>query len=134
MAADQMLGFLAGLVIGAAVAAGIAWLLQARRLKREHERMHRFEQAYQLSQQQVTQARKQVEQLQRECHELKLALRPHHTPHHAAPSAGAPAEPVVDAAEATRRYAESLLHPKPAKQDEPEAFPDTQVLRRPAPN
>lgn len=130
MATDQMVGFLAGLVLGMAVTAGLAWLLLARRLRRDTARVHHVEQARLLAAQQVTQARKQVEQLQRECHELKLALRPQH---HPAPQTAAPAQAPVDPAEATRRYAEALLSAKTQKKDDPEAFPDTLVLRRPVP-
>lgn len=131
MATDQMMGFVAGLVLGMAATAGLAWLLLSRRIKRDNARMLKGEQARQLAAQQVTQARKQVEQLQRECHELKLALRPHHH-HHPAPQP-APVEAPVDPAEATRRYAEGLLHGKTEQEEEPEAFPNTLIMRRPAP-
>ena len=72
-----------------------------------------------LGAQQVTQARKQVEQLQRENHELRLAVRP-------APRPAPPPPAPVDAAEAARRYAESRL--QPAVPEAPKAFKDTVVL------
>lgn len=128
MATDQMMGFVAGLVLGMALAAALAWLLLARRVKHDKARMLKVTQAHQLSAQQVTQARKQIEQLQRECHELKLALRPHHHHHATAPM---PVEAPVDPAEAARQYAENLLHPKPDENEEPELFPNTLIMRRP---
>jgi len=131
MATDQMMGFVAGLVLGMAVAAALVWLLLSRRIKLDNARMLKMEQARQLAAQQVTQARKQVEQLQRECHELKLALRPQH--HHQPVPQPAPVEAPVDPVEATRRYAESLLKGKTEPEEEPEAFPATLIMRRPTP-
>ncbi|CAM3912678.1 hypothetical protein [Roseateles saccharophilus] len=115
----QMLGSLVlGLVLGAG--AVFAWL--SRRMKQEHQRLLHVEQARQQISQQVTQARKQIEQLQRECHELRLAVRP-------APRPAPAPEPVQDPAEAARLYAESKLNPQAAK-ERPQAFKDTVVLRR----
>ena len=115
----QMLGsLLLGLVLGAG---GVfAWL--SRRMKLEHQRVLHVEQARQQMSQQVTQARKQIEQLQRDCHELRLAVRPTPRP------APAP-EPLQDHAEVARLYAESKLNPQAAK-ERPQAFKDTVVLRR----
>jgi hypothetical protein len=84
------------------------------------------EQARQLASQQVTQARKQVEQLQRECHELRLAVKPAMRPAPVPP----PPPPVISAAEAARAYAESKLKPA-APAPAPRAFKDTEVLSRP---
>ncbi|MBI3350787.1 MAG: hypothetical protein HY020_26760 [Burkholderiales bacterium] len=120
----QWLPLLGSFVLGALLGAGgvFAWL--SRRVKRDQQRVLHVEQARQLAAQQVTQARKQVEQLQRENHELRLAVRP------APRAAPAPAvEPQVDAAEAARLYAESKLNPQAAK-EKPQAFKDTVVLRR----
>ena len=119
---SQLLPLLGGFVLGGLVAAGAMWVWLSAQLKRERHRVHNVEQARQLSAQQLTQARKQIEQLQRENHELRLAVRP-------APRPAPPAEAPVDPAEAARLYAESKLQPQPAK-PKPEAFKDTVVLRR----
>jgi len=116
----QLLPLLGGFALGAALAGGAVYAWVAKKLKREHERVVHVEQSRQLGAQQLTQARKQVEQLQRECHELRLAVRPVPRP---APPPPAP----IDAAEATRRYAESKLQPA-APAEEPKAFKDTVVL------
>jgi hypothetical protein len=115
----QMLGsLLLGLVLGAG---GVfAWL--SRRMKLEHQRVLHVEQARQQMSQQVTQARKQIEQLQRDCHELRLAVRP-------APRPAPAPEPLQDPAEAARLYAESKLNPQATKA-RPQAFKDTVVLKR----
>lgn len=131
MVASQLSVFLAGLVLGVTGMLSLGWLLFARRLKQERVRMHMMEQARQMAAQQVSQARKQVEQLQRECHELKLALRPgvHATqPLHVEP----PAAPVPSAEEAARLHALALLHGGSDAADDKDAatgFPDTQILR-----
>jgi hypothetical protein len=119
---SQLLPLLGGVVVGGVLGAGglYAWL--SGRLKQEAQRHHQAEQARQLSAQQVTQARKQIEQLQRENHELRLAVRP-------APRPAPPPEPAIDAAEAARRYAESKLKP-PEPAEQPKAFKDTVVLPR----
>jgi hypothetical protein len=119
---NQIVQLLGSFVLGALLAAAGAFAWLSGRVKRDKARMLQVEQARQLAAQQVTQARKQVEQLQRECHELRLAVRPAPRP---APAAQAP----VDAAEAARRYVEAKLQ-GPATKDDPEAFPDTLVLRR----
>ena len=120
----QLLQLAGSLIVGGLLGGGGVYTWAAKRLKREHERVMHVEQSRQLGAQQVTQARKQVEQLQRECHELRLAVRP--TPRPApAPAAEAP----VDAAEATRRYVESKLQP-PAAPEAPKSFKDTVVLPR----
>lgn len=116
----QLLPLIGGLALGAVLAGGAVYAWAAKRLKREHERVTHVEQSRQLGAQQLTQARKQVEQLQRECHELRLAVRP--TPRPAPP----PPAP-VDAAEATRRYVEARMQP-PAPAEEPKPFKDTVVL------
>jgi len=119
----QLLPLLGGVALGAALAGGAVYAWAAKRLKREHERVVHVEQSRQLGAQQLTQARKQVEQLQRECHELRLAVRP-------APRAPAPVEEApVDPAEAARLYAESKLQP-PAAAPAPKAFKDTVVMPR----
>ncbi|MFX7992764.1 hypothetical protein ABTK58_19870, partial [Acinetobacter baumannii] len=64
----------------------------------------------------------QVEQLQRECHELRLAVRP-------APRPTPAPQPIQDPAEAARLYAESKLTPQAAT-ERPQAFKDTVVLKR----
>lgn len=118
----QLMPLLGGLLLGALLGAGGIYGWLSSQLKRERQRLQNVEQARQLSAQQVTQARKQVEQLQRENHELRLAVRPAPRP---APAAEAP----VDAAEAARLYVESKLNPQPAK-EAPKAFKDTVVLTR----
>lgn len=119
-----LLPLLGSFLLGAVLAAGAMFVWLSRQLKRERQRVHNVEQARQLAAQQLTQARKQIEQLQREGHELRLAVRP--TPRPApAPAPQAP----EDAAEATRRYAESKLQPA-APAEQPKAFKDTVVLHR----
>ncbi|MFG6429451.1 hypothetical protein [Roseateles sp. LYH14W] len=119
---DQLLPLLGGLLVGGPLAAGAVYARMSSRAKREAQRHLQAEQALQLAGQQLTQARKQIEQLQRENHELRLAVRP-------APRPAPPPEAPVDPAEAARLYAESKLQPQPAK-PKPEAFKDTVVLRR----
>lgn len=121
---SQLLPLLGSFLMGGllVVIAGYVWLW--RRVKRDRKRMQLVEQARQLAAQQVTQARKQVEQLQRENHELRLAVRP--APRTAPVPAAAAA---LDAAEAARRDAEERLQ-APAAREKPEAFKDTVVLRR----
>ncbi len=116
----QLLPLLGGFVLGAVLAGGAVYAWLAKQLKRERERVMHVEQARQLGAQQVTQARKQIEQLQRECHELRLAVRP-------APRPAPPPPAPIDAAEATRRYAESKLQP-PAPAEALKPFKDTVVL------
>ena len=118
----QLLPVLGSFLVGGLLAAGgvHAWL--SSRAKRETQRHLQAEQALQLAGQQLTQARKQIEQLQRENHELRLAIRP-------APRSAPAAEAPQDPAEAARLYAESKLQPQPAK-EKPQAFKDTVVLRR----
>ncbi|MBW8845413.1 MAG: hypothetical protein JF607_10610 [Burkholderiales bacterium] len=120
---SQTLQLLGSFVLGALLAAGGVFVWLSSRMKQEQQRMLHVEHARVQISQQVTQARKQIEQLQRENHELRLAVRP-------APRAAAPAPEVpVDAAEATRLYAESKMQP-PAPKEERQAFKDTVVLRR----
>lgn len=118
----QLTSLLGGALAGIAVGAGgvFAWL--SAQVKRERQRLAQVDQARQLSAQQVTQARKQIEQLQRENHELRLAVRP-------APRPAPAAEPAVDPAEAARLYAESKLQPA-APKEAPKAFKDTVVFKR----
>jgi len=116
----QLLPLLGGFALGAALAGGAVYAWVAKRLRREHERVVHVEQSRQLGAQQLTQARKQVEQLQRECHELRLAVRP-------APRPAPPPPAPIDAAEATRRYVEAKLQPA-APAEEPKPFKDTVVL------
>jgi hypothetical protein len=122
MDVGQGLQLLGGFAVGAMVAGGAVYAWAAKRLKREHERVMLVEQSRQLGAQQLTQARKQIEQLQRDCHELRLAVRP------APRQAPAPVAP-IDAAEAARRYAEVKLQPSAAPEAS-KAFKDTVVLPR----
>ena len=118
----ELLPLLGGALVGIGVGAGGVFVWLSGQLKRERQRVINVEQARQQSAQQVTQARKQVEQLQRENHELRLAVRP-------APRQAPEPEPAVDPAVAARLYAESKLAPPPDK-DPPKAFKDTVVLKR----
>lgn len=118
----SLLPLLGGTLMGGLLAAGGVYARMSGRARREAQRHLQAEQALQLAGQQLTQARKQIEQLQRENHELRLAVRP-------APRPAPPPEAPVDPAEAARLYAESRLHPQPDK-PKPEAFKDTVVLRR----
>lgn len=120
---SQTMPLLGGLLLGLALGAGAVFAWLSRRMKLEHQRLLHVEQARLQMSQQVTQARKQVEQLQRECHELRLAVRP-------APRAAPAAAPLVpDAAEAARHYAEARLQPAPPK-ERPDGFRETVVLPR----
>lgn len=121
----QLLPLLGSFLLGAALGAGALFAWVSRQLKRERQRVHNVEQARQLSAQQLTQARKQIEQVQRENHELRLAVRP-------TPRAAPAPEPqaVQDPAEAARLYAESKLNPQAA--EKPQAFKDTVILKRTA--
>ncbi|MFT7772117.1 hypothetical protein [Roseateles sp.] len=122
MTGSQVMQMGGAFLLGALLAAAAMYAWLSRRVKLEHQRVLHVEQSRQQVLEQVTQARRQIEQLQRESHELRLAIRP------APRQAPAPA-PVQDAAEAARLYAESLLKPTPAT-DKPQAFKDTVVLRR----
>jgi len=123
---SQMMQLLGSFVLGAMVAAGAVFAWLSGRVKAERDRVMHVEQARQQMAQQVTQARKQIEQLQRENHELRLAVRP------APRQAPAPApEPQIDAAEAARRYVEARLAPA-APKDKPDGFRETVVLPRSA--
>lgn len=122
MTMDPMLALLAGLVLGALLAAGVAWGVLARRAKQAKARLHHVEQARALAAQQLTQARKQIEQLQREMLELRMTARTKH----AAPPAEAPVDPTEEA----RRYVEEKLQEAASKPKAPEAFPDTQIVMR----
>lgn len=121
---SQFLPLLGGILIGGLLAAAAVYVWLSGRLKLEQQRLQQGDQARQLAAQQLTQARKQIEQLQRENHELRLAVRP--APRPAPPPI---VEPALDAAEAARRYAESKMKPA-APAEEPQAFKDTVVLRR----
>lgn len=118
----EMLPLLGGALVGIGLGGGGVFLWLSSQVKRERQRVQNVEQARQLAAQQVTQARKQIEQLQRENHELRLAVRP-------APRPAPQPEPAVDAAEAARLYAESKLNPSVVK-DEAKAFKDTVILKR----
>lgn len=114
----QLLG---GFMAGAGLAAVVVYAWVGRRLKLEQSRAVAGEQARQQLMLQVTQARKQIEQLQRECHELRLVVRPPR------PAPAPAAQP--DAAEAARLYAEARLAPA-APPARPDGFRDTVVLKR----
>lgn len=118
----ELLPLLGSALIGIGVGAGGVYVWLSGQVKRERQRVSHVEQARQQSAQQLTQARKQVEQLQRDIHELRLAVRP-------APRLAPAPEPAIDPAEAARLYAESKLAPQPAKEG-PKAFKDTVVLKR----
>lgn len=110
-------------LLGALLAAGgvFAWL--SRRLKLAQQRIEHVEQTRHQGAQQLTQARKQIEQLQRDCHELRLAVRP-------APRPAPPPEAAPDPAEAARRHVEALLHPPAPPDPSVQAFKDTVVFKR----
>lgn len=118
----QWLPLLGGVVAGGLAGAGGVYAWLSGRMKVEAQRHQQAEHARQQSAQQLTQTRKQIEQLQRENHELRLAVRP-------APRPAPPPELPIDAAEAARRYAESKLKP-PEPAEQPKAFKDTVVLPR----
>ncbi len=128
MANEQWVQLLGAFLLGVLAALGICFAWYSRRLAGMAVRVHRANEARQLAAQQVTQARKQVEQLQRDCGELRLAIRHGGVRPAAVASAPAPFDAAPDAAEATRRYVEAKMR-GPAPKDEPEAFPDTLVLR-----
>lgn len=95
MDANQWLIAAAAFLIGAAVAGAAAFWWFSRQLKAAAARVDKVEKARQFAGQQVTQARKQVEALQKELgdlkHAAKAALRParHAEPAPAAESAAA---------------------------------------------
>lgn len=121
----QAMSLIVGFALGALLAAGGVFLWLSRQAKLLQQRFQHTELARQQGGQQLTQARKQIEQLQRDCHELRLAVRPASRP------APAPTPDVVpDAAEATRRYAESLLNPAAPPDPGTQGFKDTVVLSR----
>lgn len=80
MDANQWLIAVAGFLIGAVLAGGAAFWWFGRQLKAAADRVDKVEKARQFAGQQVTQARKQVEALQKELgdlkHAAKTALRP----------------------------------------------------------
>lgn len=124
MVGSQVMQMGGAFLLGAVLAAGALYAWLSRRTRLERQRVLHLEQSRHQVLEQLTQARRQIEMLQRECQGLRLAIRP------AARPAPAPvAEPVQDAAEAARLYAESLLNPQAAK-ERPQAFKDTVVLRR----
>lgn len=124
MVDSQVMQMGGAFLLGAVLAAGALYAWLSRRSRLERQRVLHLEQSRHQVLEQLTQARRQIEMLQRECQGLRLAIRP------AARPAPAPvAEPVQDAAEAARLYAESLLNPQAAK-ERPQAFKDTVVLRR----
>jgi TolA-binding protein len=121
---QQWLTLVGAFLVGALVAVGIAFVWVSRVLKAGEARVARLDQARQLAAQQITQARKQVEQLQRENQELRTAAHMGTQRLQAITSAPVPLDP----AEETRRYVEAKLLAQPPKA-QPEAFPDTLVLR-----
>jgi len=125
MTADQVLNLITALLAGALVA-GLGVFLWARgQIKDLQARIDKLNHARQLAAEQVTQARRQIEQIQRENNVLKLAAK-HHPP--AAPAEPAAAPAPVDAAEAARLYVESKLRPA-EPEPTPDPFADTLVLR-----
>lgn len=124
MVGSQVMQMGGAFLLGAVLAAGALYAWLSRRSRLERQRVLHLEQSRHQVLEQLTQARRQIDMLQRECQGLRLAIRPATRP------APAPvAEPVQDAAEAARLYAESLLNPQAAK-ERPQAFKDTVVLRR----
>jgi TolA-binding protein len=124
MGTQQWLTLTGAFLLGALVAIGLAFAWVSRLMKAAEARVTRLDQARQLAAQQITQARKQVEQLQRECQELRTAA--HMGTQRMRASASAPVP--LDPAEETRRYVEAKLLAQPPKPSA-EAFPDTLVLR-----
>lgn len=125
MAVEQALYLLGAFVLGVLLAAGVCSGWHGRQMARIKAHVSRSDEARLLAAQQVTQARRQVEQLQRECNELRDAIR-----HGAVRTQALQVNPTAapSAAEATRLYAEAKLR-GPAPKEDPDAFPDTLVLR-----
>lgn len=128
MVTEQVVQLVLGFVLGATAATAGAWFWVRAQVKRMRQHQEHIEHARQQSAVQVTQARKQIEQLQHECHELRMAVMRYGTrpPEREHPHA----EPPVDPGEAARRYVEAKLN-APAPEAVPDAFPDTLILRRP---
>lgn len=120
MEAGQWMPLVGGIAAGTVMGLGLTWAWLSQRVRTEQQRLQASEQTRLQLQQQLTQARKQIEQLQRDMHELRLAVRP-------APRPAPPPPSPMDRAEATRRYAESLLN-GPAPAEKPPAFRDTVVM------
>lgn len=123
MASIQTWSLIGSFLLGAVLAAGAALAWLSRRLKLAQQRLAHVEQARLQGAQQLTQARKQIEQLQKDCHELRLVVRPAPRP---APAPQIPEDP----SEAVRRHAEALLNPAARPDPAAQAFKDTVVLKR----
>ena len=120
----QLLLLLGSFLLGGVLAAGAMFGWLSRQLKRERQRVHNVEQARQLAAQQVTQARKQIEQLQREGHELRMAVRP-------APRATPVAEAPAQSAQAAHSDIESKQQ-QTETNESAKGFKDTVILHRDA--
>ena len=127
MGMDQWPAMLVGFIAGAVLAGLAGWLLQSLRSKRERAHLERVEQARKQAAQQLSQARRQVEQLQRDCHELRAASRTG-----ARPAPAAAPEPAPDSAAAARAYVEAQLRDAADESEKkPTGFADTMILRTP---
>jgi hypothetical protein len=116
------LPMLGGLVLGSMLGGGGTYRWLTIRLKREAQHRQQMEQARQFSAQQLTQARRQVEQLQRDNQELRQAARPQ-------PSLAPVPLPTWDAVQEARQQAEALLEDA-APFDRVMEFKDTEVMTR----
>jgi hypothetical protein len=109
MVDSQVMQMGGAFLLGAVLAAGALYAWLSRRSRLERQRVLHLEQSRHQVLEQLTQARRQIEMLQRECQGLRLAIR-------AARPAPAPvAEPVQDAAGAARLPPIAAEPPQAAK-------------------
>lgn len=123
MDANQWLIAVAGFLVGLVLTGGAAFWWFSRQLKAAAERVDKVEKARQFAGQQVTQARKQVEALQKELGELKHAAKSALRPARPSDTVPPPAEP-----EAFDPFL-PLAAAAPPPAASPDGFADTLVLR-----
>jgi uncharacterized protein YdgA (DUF945 family) len=117
MDTQQLLMAVAGLVVGAAAAWGGAVWWFGRQLKTAHAKQDKVDKAREFAAQQASQARRQIEALQKELGELRLQVQQlGQTPRRAAPQAPAPVEMPILGVDPTP--------PRPAA----DGFAETQVM------
>ncbi len=124
--ADQGLMLAGALLLGALIAGGLLFWWFGRQLKLSALKLERVEKARQFAAQQAAQARKQVEQLQKELGELRQAhgIRTPRTAAHVELAPAASAEP-LSAAQVAEALPLVAAPPRPPAA--PDGFADTQI-------